>query len=382
MTRFTCLVWIRFCQKKIAENCREFIRKLVVGGQITFHRCTAVLNHCGNWILLAFFDGSDLAYSCVLYAAWKLEAGGHDVRLLTSKARVAPDWIKNTVRIELDAGVLVSRVAVRVVRAVEHKPSKVIIAGDSETVLVARERSGSYFKEYFSNRIGETFDNVKKMSEVCPVGTQGEWYHVASKDNPADKPTRMNTELDDLKIGSEWQCGPLYLREPEENWPFERNFSTRRSEIAVPVEEIAKKYRNLIPKDRNSVILLELDNIHNLVKDQENGVSYDKAEVRTVTILQQIMKIAGPEDRKNYVVEFFKYGFCTNSWERLLKATGMLFSLAQHCEEARAENRKRFSSYILVACCNATYEESPKREEINKIDTLGKGWFAYGYRKS
>ena len=42
--------------------------------------------------------------------------------------------------------------------------------GDSETVLAIRENYTSYFSEYYSNRIGETFNNQKK---ICPVGYAG-----------------------------------------------------------------------------------------------------------------------------------------------------------------------------------------------------------------
>ena len=67
-----------------------------------------------------------------------------------------------------------------------------------------------YFKEYFSNRIGETYDNIEKIIEVCPVGIEGngEWYHTSSANNPADLPSRIGAKIEDLGEDSNWQKGP------------------------------------------------------------------------------------------------------------------------------------------------------------------------------
>ena len=111
---------------------------------------------------------------------------------MTSKARVAGDWEKNTVRQELNGAVLMTRLLLKVVRAIEIKPQRLCIAGDSLTVLASREKHSQYFTEYYGNRIGETHDNQKKIEEFCPVGERGEWYHIKGVDNPADRPTRLD----------------------------------------------------------------------------------------------------------------------------------------------------------------------------------------------
>ena len=46
--------------------------------------------------------------------------------MVTSKARVAGDWEKNTVRQELNGAVLMTRLLVKVVRAIEIKPQRVL----------------------------------------------------------------------------------------------------------------------------------------------------------------------------------------------------------------------------------------------------------------
>ena len=62
--------------------------------------------------------------------------------------------------------------------------------GDSECTLASIEKTSGALGEYFGNRVGEILDNQAKMQEICPVGDEGERYHVSSDDNAADKPTR------------------------------------------------------------------------------------------------------------------------------------------------------------------------------------------------
>ena len=80
-------------------------------------------------------DGSDVASSCVVYVVWNLVSGGRSVQLVASKAKVAPIWGTSTPRMELNGAVLMMRVVLRVVLAMEEKPEQVWLAGDSETVL-------------------------------------------------------------------------------------------------------------------------------------------------------------------------------------------------------------------------------------------------------
>ena len=67
-------------------------------------------------------------------------------------------------------------------------PDKILIGGDSETVLTAREKACGALGEYFGNRVGKCWDLQEKFSELVPVGDtgEGEWYHMASRFNAAD----------------------------------------------------------------------------------------------------------------------------------------------------------------------------------------------------
>ena len=119
----------------------------------------------------------------------------------------------STPRMEMDGATLLTRVVYRVVLALlDDPPGRVYFCGDSETALASREKESGFFGEFFGNRIGEQLDNQEKIEEIVRVGEAGEWYHVPSADNAADRPSRLDSSPDDLGLDSEWLCGPAYLK--------------------------------------------------------------------------------------------------------------------------------------------------------------------------
>ena len=87
--------------------------------------------------------------------------------------------------------------------------------------------------------MGEILDNQAKMQDICPVGNEGEWYHVSSVDNAADKPTRLDSTYSDILLDSSWQRGPSYLYSPTCSWPIDRDFALRK-DACIPESEILK----------------------------------------------------------------------------------------------------------------------------------------------
>ena len=112
-----------------------------------------------DWMIIAYFDGRDVAYNCVLYSRYETKPGCFEVNFVAGKAKVTSSGVRNTPRAELDGDVLITRVLVRVLHALDEKPTKVVIAGDSKTVLADRVKTGRCFSEYLVNRLGETWDN-------------------------------------------------------------------------------------------------------------------------------------------------------------------------------------------------------------------------------
>ena len=294
--------------------------RMFVGVVLEFDRSIMPITATGRAVLAAFWDGSDEAFAAVIYAIWLgLDTEEPlEVRLVASKARVSADWEKNTVRQEMNGAVLVTRLLVKVVRALDIKPQRVWVAGDSETVLASREKHSGYFSEYYGNRVGETHDNQKKIEEICPVGEAGEWWHIRGSNNPADRPTRLDTKPDDIKYGSTWQKGEAFLHLPRNKWPLERNFAGEgKNLITIPRKEVNKKYRDMMEAGvyTNTVRITELEHI--VLSYEEN-----KLKCMATKVAENMM---GPEHSDNPIVKKFLGGHITNDWKVLLKKTMIYF---------------------------------------------------------
>ena len=300
------------------------VLKDMVGQTIEFHRSIMPMEAYGKPVLAVFWDGSDVAFSAAVYAIWKVMMGQDEtvveVRLVASKARVASDWDRNTPRQELNGAVVATRVTVKVVRAMQLKPEKVWICGDSETILASREKNSGYFTEWFGNRIGETHDNQAKIEEISPVG---EWYHLASAYNMADRPSRLDSKPRDIGFGSEWQEGKDFLKKPRNQWPLERNFAAcKKDEILIPREEVNKKYRHHLDSKQGVVSLQELVAV---------APKVDKGELKPFKgVIEENMM--GPEHKDNTIVKKFNGGYSTNDWKVLIKKTSYLF---QWCSKVK-----------------------------------------------
>ena len=158
--------------------------------------------------------------------------------------------------------------------------------GDSECTLASIEKTSGALGEYFGNRVGEILDNQAKMQEICPVGNEGEWYHVSSDDNAADKPTRVNSTHTDILPDSTWQRGPSYLYTPTSTWPIDRDFALRK-EACIPENEILRRYRGII----NNVTAESMHNIgiHNLI-DPNFTNDWDRLIERTLYFLYPFLQ--------------------------------------------------------------------------------------------
>ena len=277
----------------LREEWIKLFEMLVLVGKIKFMRSTKPDGVVGSCVLVCYFDGSDLAFGFVIYARWEMSDGSVFVNLVASKARIAPLFGTSTPRVELEGATLLTRVVVRVIRAlVQDPPSKIYFLGDSETVLACRERDRGFFGEFFGNRIGEQHDNVTRIQNL--VGDIGiEWYHVASSDNAADTVTRLKIAPEFLQQGSGWLEGPEYLKLPVEDWPIDRNFAERKNKVCLPIDEVRKQYRDYVG--------------------------------HTGQVLANKGESVGPGSSDNYVLKHFGFGHCTNDWRKLIQRTANLF---------------------------------------------------------
>ena len=153
----TGLDWDTQLPEKMRDTWVSYMKELVLAGQLEFKRFVKPEGEIQDFWLVVFFDGSSQAYASVIYCRWKMQDGRIVVRLLCSKARVTPLMGISTPRSELSGAVVAMRLLRTVVEALElsELPTKVLIGGDSETVLAAREKACGDLGEYFGNRVGE-----------------------------------------------------------------------------------------------------------------------------------------------------------------------------------------------------------------------------------
>ena len=190
--------------------------------------------------MVAFSDGSLSAYSIVVYSLWNCKSpAGREytvVRLLIGKTRVSPIHGTTVPRAELQSLVVTSRILTTVVKAVEHKVSRVVHASDSECCLAALQKSGGVLKPFFQNRVSEYHENMKELSDMVDVVEPAQ--KVDTKDNPADISTRGHAVMSDVGPNSVWQNGPQFLHEPRSEWPLHRNISQQ----VIPKTELRTKH--------------------------------------------------------------------------------------------------------------------------------------------
>ena len=116
-----------------------------------------------------------------------------EVNLMAAMAKIGPMYITATPRLEMNGATLMLRIALKIVQAAEECPPTVVyFIGDSETVLASREKTSGYFGEYYGNRIGEQFDNQRELEKISRVRKNGEWYHIPSEFNAADRLSRLD----------------------------------------------------------------------------------------------------------------------------------------------------------------------------------------------
>ena len=274
---------------------RELLTLVNEVGCVEFPRATKPGNAVGKPTMIGYFDGSDDAYAAVIYYRWLLRDGSVECRLVTSNAKVTPLKRISTPRAELNGAVLLSRLVLSTIKGIsesESIPSKVWLLGDSECTLSSIEKTSGAFGEYFGNRVGEILDNQSQIEQFCEVGNDGEWWHVKSKDNAADRPSRIDSTLADVSPNSPWQTGPAYLRTPIEEWPMNREFAARK-DSAIPSVELLKKYREIIQNVNVEVV----SGIQNLI-DPKSTNSWSKLVHRTQLLLHatDILRKQGNDD--------------------------------------------------------------------------------------
>lgn len=160
--------------------------------------------------LHAFSDSSEKGYAAVVYFRFVLPDEKYVVRLICGKSKVAPLKTISLPRLELCAAVLLSNLVNLVQRFHSDRLlfSYIFAWTDSMVVLSWIKSSPHKWKTFISNRVSYIQERIAPHY----------WYHVVSKENPADCSSRglFPSELLNHPL---WWSGPSWLYTSQENWP-------------------------------------------------------------------------------------------------------------------------------------------------------------------
>ncbi|KAL0902584.1 hypothetical protein ABMA27_000420 [Loxostege sticticalis] len=177
--------------------------------------------------LHVFADASELAYACVAY--WRLiyPDGSIKLTLIASKARVSPLKPTSIPRLELQAALIASRIALVIKESHRKKPIRTYFWTDSMTVLQWLRSDARTFKPFVAHRLGEILENSSVK----------DWRWVPTDFNVADDATRMRPI--NLDLSHRWFCGPSFLLKSLEDWPTEPiNTTPVREELKCQLNEL------------------------------------------------------------------------------------------------------------------------------------------------
>ena len=237
---------------------QQAVEELLRCETIEFPRSIMIDNVKGRPEIVAFFDGSDYAFGCVIYVRWKMEMPNtFYTTIITSKARVTPKGGITTPRSELSGLIVCIRLLDKVIRAmrISYVPCRITIAGDSKCTVTCVDTNAAALNPYFANRSLETNLTMATWGKYTKLAVTHETtelelaalekdeiivdkvHYIPGEQNPGDAPTRGNIPWERLGQGSEWQEGPAFLRQDRETWPLSNDFVP-----TLPPEERRKRF--------------------------------------------------------------------------------------------------------------------------------------------
>ena len=195
------LDWDVELQGNYVQLWKSFVSSLIHLNSVHVPRCYLI-----NIQIYAFSDVSKKAYAAAVYLRSEYQDGNVDVKLVSSKTRVAPMKQQTIPRLELLGALISARLVSSLMKSLPQEIEPTFWV-DSTTVLywVQHEKP---WKQYVQNR-------VQEIRKIVPQAT---WKHCPGDKNPADLPSRGLTGKE-LVESSMWWCGPDFLMNPENEWP-------------------------------------------------------------------------------------------------------------------------------------------------------------------
>lgn len=184
--------------------------------------------------LHGFSDASKVAYSAVIYLRGIDATGQVHVSLLVAKTRVAPIKQLSIPRLELCGAVLMAQLLMETAEILNIPQERIAAWTDSTVVLAWLNSHPSRWQTFVANR----------TSEVLSITKPNQWFHISTKDNPADCASRglLPSQLMEHEI---WFSGPSFLKHKIINYE-------RPKDLKINLEESVKAHVAVVPD--NSII--------------------------------------------------------------------------------------------------------------------------------
>jgi len=203
--------WDEVLSEDLRSRWIKFYTSLQCLNQVIVSR-NVFMSPSSNIQLHAFSDASWEAFRACVYMRSIKSNGSIDVRLYTSKSRVAPMKPVTIPRLELCGALLAAEltndtlVELRTLN-VMVPPIDVYLWSDS-SIVIAWIQSQSLFSAYISNRLARILD----------VSSPDQWHHVPTKENPADLISR-GIDAASISQSKLWWHGPYWLMKEKSSWP-------------------------------------------------------------------------------------------------------------------------------------------------------------------
>lgn len=211
--------------------------------------------------LHGFSDASEQAYSAVIYCRTEDCDGVVNVKLVTSKTKVAPLKKQSIPRLELCGAQLLAELlqATKVAMNIDEVD---VFAWTDATIVLCWLNSPNKWKTYVSNRIANIDSKFPRRF----------WNHVPTSSNPADCASR-GIDATHLISHQLWWNGPPWLHTYRENWP-EQPSSIGHADVEANLELKKIPVSINVAVEESSSVIDDLFKKHSSISHIERIIAY------------------------------------------------------------------------------------------------------------
>jgi hypothetical protein len=189
--------------------------------------------------LHGFSDASNLAFAASVYLRIISASGDVKVQLIAAKTKVAPVKQVSIPRLELCGAVLLAKLLTEVSQVLNIAKENLRAWTDSMVVLAWLNKHPSNWKTFVANRV----------SEILSLLEPSQWFHVSTKENPADCASRGVSPAE-LINNSLWKTGPQFLKNSSITYKRPNNNETQvdksiKAHCGIAEECVLNKYSSL-----------------------------------------------------------------------------------------------------------------------------------------